>query len=202
LMLSSSPEHFRIEMSQQLKEIQKILITNSSPEARAAHQKFVPGKERIYGARMPFINELAGRYKNGGFELIEALWKAGALEEKLLAAKILGKMAKKDPERALKMVELFAKNIGNWAVCDTIGMQGLKPILKTHDKQIFMMAKKYNRSADFWQRRLSLVLVEWYTRVKEMHPEIKKLVKALEHDDEYYVKKAIAWINRNFEKSK
>src|SRR5688572_31160971 len=57
LMLSSSPEHFRIEMSQQLKEIQKILITNSSPEARAAHQKFVPGKERIYGARMPKSEE-------------------------------------------------------------------------------------------------------------------------------------------------
>ena len=189
-------------MSQQLKEIQKILTANSSPEGRAAHQKFVPGQCKIYGVRMPFINELAGRYKGGGFDLIESLWKAGALEEKLLAVKILGKIAKKDPERALKMVQLFAENIGNWAVCDAIGMQGLKPILKTHDQQIFALAKKYNQSADFWQRRLSLVLVEWYTRVKGLHPEIKKLVKALEHDDEYYVKKAIAWINRNFEKRK
>jgi 3-methyladenine DNA glycosylase AlkD len=195
-------KQFRIDMSQQLKVIQKILTTNSSREARAAHQKFVPGKDKIYGVRMPLINELAGRYKSGGFDLIENLWKAGALEEKLLAVKILGKIAKKDPERALKMVELFAKNIGNWAVCDAIGMQSLKPILKTHDKQIFTLAKKYNRSADFWQRRLSLVLVEWYTRVKEMHAEIKKLVKALEHDDEYYVKKALVWINKNFEKNK
>lgn len=190
------------DMSKELKEIQKILIANSSTDAKAAHQKFVPGKEKIYGVRMPFLNELAARYKSGGFDLIEALWKAGALEEKVLAIKMLGKIAKKDPERSLKMVQLFAKNIGNWAVCDAIGMQGLKPILKTHQEQIFALAKKYNQSTDFWQRRLSLVLVEWYTRIKEIHPEIRKLVKALESDEEYYVKKAIVWINKNFEKEK
>jgi len=189
-------------MSQQLKDIQIILTTNSSPEARAAHQRFVPGTDKIYGVRMPFINELAGRYKSGGFDLIEALWKAAALEEKLLAVKILGKIAKKDPERSLKTVQMFAENIGNWAVCDAIGMQGLKPILKTNDKQIFTLAKKYNQSADFWQRRLSLVLVEWYTPVKEKHPEIKKLVSNLEDDDEYYVKKAVVWIKKNFTKGK
>lgn len=189
-------------MSQQLKAIQKILTDNSSPEAKASHQKFVPGKEKIYGVRMPFLNELAASYKNGGFELVEELWKAGALEEKVLAVKMLGKIAKKDPQLSLKMVELFAKNIGNWAVCDAMGMQGLKPILQTHQKEIFALAKRYNQSPDFWQRRLSLVLVEWYTRIKELHPEIKKLVKALEKDEEYYVKKAIVWINKNFEKGK
>jgi 3-methyladenine DNA glycosylase AlkD len=81
-------------------------------------------------------------------------------------------------------------------------MQGLKPIFKTHRDEIFALAKKYNQSTDFWQRRLSLVLLEWYTRIKELHPEIIKLVKALENDEEYYVKKAIVWINKNFEKEK
>lgn len=189
-------------MSKELFAIQKILIANSSPEAKAAHQKFVPGKEKIYGVRMHFINGLAAQYKTGGFELIEKLWKAGALEEKLLAVKMLGKIAKKDPERSLKMIQLFAGNIGNWAVCDAMGMQGLKPILKSHQQEIFALAKTYNQSSDFWQRRLSLVMVEWYTRIKELHPEIKKLVKALEKDEEYYVKKAIVWINKNFEKGK
>ena len=189
-------------MSPQLREIQKIFKEKAIPEAKTAHQKFVPGNEKIYGIRMPFLNELAGKYKDGGFELVEALWKAGALEEKVLAVKILGMIAKKDPDRSLKMVGLFAQNSGNWAVCDAIGMQGLKPILKTHQKEVFALAKKYNRSTDFWQRRLSLVLVEWYTRMKELHPEIKKLVKALESDEEYYVKKAVVWINKNLEKGK
>ena len=93
---------------------------------------------------MPFINELSAQYKTGGFDLIEELWKAGALEEKLLAVKMLGKIAKKDPELSLKMVKLFAQNIGNRAVCDTIGMQGLKRIFKTHQQEIFALAKTYN----------------------------------------------------------
>ncbi|MEI9809158.1 MAG: hypothetical protein WDO16_15575 [Bacteroidota bacterium] len=41
-------------------------------------------------------------------------------------------------------------------------------------------------------------MVEWYTRDSGRHAEIKKLVKALEDDEEYYVKKAVAWIKRNF----
>jgi 3-methyladenine DNA glycosylase AlkD len=189
-------------MSQQLKDIQKILKEKAIPEAKAAHERFVPGKERIYGVRTPVLNDLAAQFKGGGFELVEELWKAGALEEKILAVKMLGRIAKKDPDRSLKMVQLFANNIGNWAVCDAMGMQALKPILKTHQKEIFALAKTYNSSKDFWQRRLSLVLVEWYTRIEELHPQIKQLVKNLEGDDEYYVKKAIVWINKNFKKGK
>ena len=81
-------------------------------------------------------------------------------------------------------------------------MQGLKPILKTHQKEVFALAWKYNSSKDFWQRRLSLVLVEWYTRLPEHHTEIKKLIKNLETDDEYYVKKAVVWIKKNLKKGK
>lgn len=190
-------------MSAQLKEIQKVLHANSSPGHKQSQEKFVPGsQEKSYGVRMPVINELAKKNKIGGFELVEELWKAGSLEEKLMAVKILGMVAKKDPVRSLNMIQLFAKNIGNWAVCDAMGMQGLKPILKSHQKEIFALAWKYNNSKDFWQRRLSLVLVEWYTRIPALHPEIKKLITTLEKDDEYYVKKAVVWIKRNFTKGR
>jgi len=189
-------------MPSQLKAIQQILKTKAIPEAKAAHERFVPGKERIYGVRTPVLNVLAAQFKAGGFELVEELWKAGVLEEKILAVKMLGKIAKKDPERSLKMTRLFAKNIGNWVICDSMGMQGLKPILTTHQEDIFKLARKFNNSKDPWQRRLSLVLVEWYTRVKELHPEIMRLVKNLENDEEYYVKKAVAWIKQNFAKGK
>lgn len=189
-------------MSKQLKQIQEILIRQANFAAKVAHEKFIPGAEKIYGVRNPVLNDLASTFKEGGFDLVEELWKAGSYEEKILAIKMLGKIAKKDPHRSLRLVQLFAKNIGNWAVCDAIGMQGLKPILQTHQKEIFALAKKYNSSKDFWQRRLSLVLVEWHTRIPELRPEINKLVRALENDDEYYVKKAIIWIKKNFEKGK
>lgn len=190
-------------MMSQLKQIQQVLKDHASEAAVKAQEKFIPGfSEKSYGVRMPVVNELAKKNKTGGFDLAAQLWKAGALEEKLIAVKIVGMIAKKDPVRALQMVQLFAGNIGNWAVCDAIGMQGLKPLVKSHQDEIFKLARKYNKSKDFWQRRLSLVLVEWYTREKALHPEIMKLVKNLENDEEYYVKKAVTWIRKNFVKGR
>jgi len=183
--------------------IQKALIAKSNKAALAAQQNFVPGvAAKVYGVRMPVLNELAKEYKEGGFELVKELWDAGAFEEKILAVKVLGLVAKKDPARTLQLVQYFAPGIDNWALCDSMGMQGLKPILKTHREEIFALAKKYNCSENFWERRLSLVLVEWYTRFPELHPAIHKLIKPLENDPEYYVRKAVVWIKKNFEKGK
>ncbi|MBC7875178.1 MAG: DNA alkylation repair protein, partial [Ferruginibacter sp.] len=142
------------------------------------------------------------KYNGGSFTLAEELWKSGWLEERIIAIKIMEKRGKDDPERLLHLFGQFSETVDNWAVCDGLGMQFLRGIVKTHAKDIFLIAKKYNSSSKMWQRRLSLVMVEWYTRNKEMHPQIRKLVAALEEDEEYYVKKAVVWIKKNFEKDK
>ena len=189
-------------MSEQLIVIQNTLQLKASAETIASLKKFVPGSQQIYGVKMPVLNELAKQFKSGGFELVEELWLSGAYEEKLLAIKILEKISGKDPGRALKLVEHFSPGIDNWAICDAIGMQALKPIVKTHQEEIFRLSKKYSISYNMWQRRLSLVLVEWYTRNRKFHPAINSLVRKLENDKEYYVKKAVDWLKRNIAKRK
>ena len=190
-------------MSHQLETIQKILQQHSNKAALDANKKFVPGSsKKVYGVRNPVLNDLAKQFKEGGFGLVKELWDAGAYEEKLTALKMMGCIAKKDPEKSLQLIRHFAKGIDNWAECDTMGMQALKPIVKTHQNEIFALAKKYNVSKDMWQRRLSLVLVEYYTRDKSLLPEINKLVASLEDDKEYYIKKAIVWIKKNIAKGK
>lgn len=184
------------------KAIQQQLSAKAQPGSKEFFSKMVPGKQKIYGVKTPELNELAKQYKEHGFELAEMLWNSGALEEKIIAVKIIEKTGRKDPERLLKLVQHFANGIDNWAVCDAVGMQGLRPIVKTHKEEIFQLANKYNRSPDPWKRRLSLVMVEWYTREPSAHAAINKLVKAVEKDDEYYVKKAVEWIRRNMAKGK
>ena len=189
-------------MSKQLIEVQQALRANSSEKNIEFFEKMVPGKQKIYGVKTPVLNEVVKKYKPGSFDLAEELWGSGALEEKIIAIKILEKTGKTDPGRLLKLFRKFSKEIDNWAVCDGLGMQFLRGIVKTHQDQIFDLAKKLNHSKDPWQRRLSLVMVEWYTRHREMNKEIKKLVEHLEDDKEYYVKKAVVWIKRNFKKGK
>lgn len=189
-------------MSKQLQEIQQQLISRAEKSNPAFFQKMVPGEQKIYGVKTPLLNEIAKNYKAGSFTLAQELWKSGSLEEKIIAIKIMEKKGKEDPAQLLKLFKQFSRNIDNWAVCDGLGMQFLRGIVKTHAAEIFTIAAKYNVSKSMWQRRLSLVMVEWYTRTKEHIPAVKKLVKGLENDDEYYVKKAVVWINRNFEKGK
>jgi 3-methyladenine DNA glycosylase AlkD len=185
-----------------LSAIQKILKENSSVEGKAAQEKFVPGVEHAYGTRAPVLNELAKQIKDGDFDLVKELWKGKYIEEKILAAKLLGRIAKKNPDKTLLLLKSFSKDISDWAVCDTLGMQAPKKINKTHAKEIFQLSNQLITSENFWQRRFALVLAEWYTRDKNFHPAIRQLLKKVEHDQEYYVKKAVVWINRNFSKGR
>src|SRR4030095_255036 len=189
-------------MSVLLKQVQKELKKHATPEAKAAALKFVPNAEKVYGIRTPILNVMAKKYKEGGFELVKELWDSGAFEEKLLAAKLLNVICKRDPLLSLKIVAGFSKDISDWAVCDTVGMQSLKPVAKKIQKEIFDLSAKLVRSKNLWERRLSLVIIEVYTKEKSLQPEIIKRVKMLENDEEYYVKKAVVWIKRNFGKGR
>jgi 3-methyladenine DNA glycosylase AlkD len=189
-------------MSAELLAIQEHLTTKADKKNQAFFGKMVPGGQKVYGVKTPELNDIAKQYKASSFDLAKELWASGALEEKIIAVKIIEKTGKQDPKLVLKLFKEFSKTVDNWAVCDGLGMQFLRGIVKTHAGDIFAIAKKFNKSKNPWQRRLSLVMVEWYTRKKEYMPEIKRLVKALENDKEYYVKKAVVWINRNFKKGK
>ena len=189
-------------MSDLLKQVQKELQGHATPEAKTAALKFVPNAEKVYGIRTPVLNVLAKKYKEGGFDLVKELWDSGAFEERLLAAKLLTIICKRDPLLSLKLVAGFSKDISNWAVCDAVGMQSLKPVAKKIQKEIFDLSAKLLKSKNLWERRLSLVIIEVFTKDRSLHPEIMKRITMLENDEEYYVKKAVVWINRNFEKGR
>ena len=185
-----------------IQKIQKSLKENASPQGRAATKKFVPGAVKAFGVRTPVLNELAKQYKHGGFKLAEQLWKCESMEEKLLAGKLLGKIAKNNPAKTVALLRKFSKDISDWAVCDTLAMQAPKQINKTHPGELFKISSALITSKNLWQRRFALVLTEWYTRDKKFHPAIQELLEKVKDDDEYYVKKAVVWIQRNFRKGR
>ena len=179
-------------------EIRKILQKNANEQALASFRKFVPGAQTAYGVRMPVLNQLAKSFRDGGFPLVLELWMSGSFEERMLAAKVLSHISGKEPERTLELVERFSSDITDWAVCDTLGMQSVNKLRKKFPDHVFKLSEKLVRSKNPWQRRLALVLVEWYTRDASFHPRINKLLERVKDDKEYYVKKAVSWIKRNY----
>ena len=178
----------------QLKEIQKILKNKSSKETKASTQKFNPSSQRVYGVKVPVLNEIAKKIKDADFELVEKLWKSGVFEERLLAIKILGRICKKDPDKTLKIIRKIAPGISDWGVCDTLATQGIRKIVEEKQKELFELSQKYILSNNFWQRRFGLVLLINFAKDRSSRKNIETILKKVENDKEPYVKKAITWL--------
>lgn len=183
-----------------IKEIEDQLKEKSSQKVRESFQKFIPNSQNVYGVKVPELNKMAKIYKDGGFDLVEILWKSGSFEERLLASKILAEISKSNPDLTLKLIEDFSKEITDWAVCDTLGQQGTKKIWELKKKEILDLSKRLAGSKNFWQRRLSLVLVENFKNNTTYKEEIINLMKKLENDPEPYVQKAVQWTKNNLAK--
>ena len=190
-----------LNVSQRAVAIKQSLVAMSDPAAKAATQKFAPTAQNVNGVRVPLLNQLAKEHRDGGFELAEALWKAGSFEERLLAAKLIGSSCKKDPDRAVTLAKKFASEISDWAVCDTLAMQGLRGIAFQKQDELFAWSNKLVKSKKPWERRLSLVLLTHFVKDQEARAQIGETLARLSSDKEYYVKKAVQWLQRDLEKS-
>jgi 3-methyladenine DNA glycosylase AlkD len=160
-----------------LRKIRSILKGRAHPNAKAAFQKLVPTSQNVYGVRMPVLNELARQYMAGGFELVEGLWSAATFEERMLSAKILGKVCKNDPERSLALLLKFSNEISDWAICDTIATQGIRGIVKSRRREVFNLSRRFVRSELMWQRRLGIVLLTNYAKEDSLKKEIQEIIR-------------------------
>ena len=50
-------------MTKELIEIQKILRSRSSENVKKSFEKFIPSEQKIYGVKVPQLNELAKKFK-------------------------------------------------------------------------------------------------------------------------------------------
>lgn len=190
----------QMDISQRLSSIKQALVAKSDEEAKAAFRKFIPTSQHVYGVRVPLLNQLAKEHREGAFELAESLWKSGAFEEKLLGAKLLGSSCKKDPDRALRLAKEFAAQITDWAVCDTLGMQGVKGIALRKQTELFAWSNTLVKSKNLWERRLGLVLLTHFVKDRNARTQIEETLARLRDDKEHYVKKAVEWLQKDLRK--
>jgi 3-methyladenine DNA glycosylase AlkD len=190
----------KLDISDRVSSIKQALAAQSDEKAKGAVRKFIPTSQHVYGVRLPLLNQIAKEHRDGGFELAEALWKSGSFEEKLLAAKLIGGSCKKDPDRALTLAKKFAAQICDWAVCDTLGLQGVKGISLQKQIELFAWSNKLVKSKNLWERRLGLVLLTHFVQDRNSRAQIEETLARLGGDKEHYVKKAVAWLQRDLRK--
>jgi 3-methyladenine DNA glycosylase AlkD len=190
----------RLDISERVSSIKQALAAQSDEKAKGAVRRFVPTSQHVYGVRLPLLNLIVKEHRKGGFDLAEALWNSGAFEEKLIAAKLLGSSCKKNPERALTLAKKFAAQVSDWAVCDTLGMQGVKGIALEKQIELFAWSNKLVKSKSLWERRLGLVLLTHFVKDRNSRTQIEETLGRLRGDKEHYVKKAVEWLQKDLQK--
>jgi hypothetical protein len=61
----------------QLKIIQNLFRQFADEQVLAANKISMPGSSAMYGIKMPVLNDIAKKYKENGFDLVELLWQGG-----------------------------------------------------------------------------------------------------------------------------
>lgn len=116
---------------------------------------------------------------------MEALWRAGGFEERLLATKVLGGACKKDPDRALGLAKKVSAQISDWAVCDTLATQGLRGIAVKKQVDLLAWSRQLVKSTNPWERRLALVLLMHFIKDKDSRVQIEETLTRLSDNKEY-----------------
>jgi 3-methyladenine DNA glycosylase AlkD len=123
-----------------------------------------------------------------------------AFEERLLAVKMLGCVCRKDPERALRLVETFSAQVNDWAVCDTLATQSVRAIAKKMQSELLELSGRLVKLPNFWERRFAAVLLTNYAKPIELRKRVLGILRHAEDDREHYVRKAVEWLRRDLEK--
>ena len=190
-----------LDMDKLVSTIEREFSNLASAEALAATRKFVPTSTQVYGLRMPQLNEMAKKYKDGSIPLSLALWETGSFEGRMLAVKLLEKLGRNEASEILKVMDLFKDNLSDWAICDTLGMQGARKALKYYPRDCFDLARRYILNNNPWVIRLGIVLLIHFTKSSEYRDQIPGIVAHLRQSKDHYLKKALVWLDKNLEKN-
>jgi len=189
------------QLSEDVARIQALLRANATTERQAAARKFAPTAERVHGVQLPVLNAITQEFAAGGLPLAQKLWVLGAFEERLIAAKIVGRVAAKDRDSVFAFVQTSIADLRDWAVCDTLATQGVRRILTTKREELLALSSRLIRSTDRWSRRFGVVLLTNFAPERELHADLVARMKPLKNEAEHYVKKAVEWLSRDLAKA-
>ena len=186
--------------------IMKELEDLSSEKAAQGTARLVKTGDRILGVPGRELDKLAVRYwKTLTWEELDNLWSESVLEAKILAAKILGRKASKEPDKALETVARWAGEIDNWAVCDVLATQGLRKAFKKNPEAAEdFVGKEYEegeRRGKVFLKRLAMVASISLARQGRPAKARELLQKTVDARDPMIVK-ARKWTERELMKKR
>lgn len=178
----------------ELKEILKEIKANGNPENVSGMQRFGIRFEKCFGCNIPFLRNLAKKYK-GNHKLALELWKTEIHEARILSFLI------EDPNQTTELqIETWLKDVKSWDICD-----GLCNNLIRKTKWAYPKIYEWIERDDEFQKRAGFVMmavlaVHNKKADDEIFIDFLEIIEKKFDDERNFVKKAVNWALRQIGK--
>ena len=200
----------RVEKPQAFdEELRSLLRSLGSPENVAGAARFIPGLGESFGVPLPALRVIAAELAKWGkcspsqaFELVERLWHNGSRDERIIAAKVLERLGKREPERTLEIAASFVGDIRNWEECDQLACFGLRYVVQRHPEAVLPCCEGWMQEENKWARRFGVAVLTSLPRDKTYRPSKREfvLLDTVMADETREVQDAVAWALREIGK--
>jgi 3-methyladenine DNA glycosylase AlkD len=186
-----------------------LLRTLGSEEQAAGARRFIPGLAESYGVPLPALRIIAAELVKWGqsrlpqaFVLVKRLWRNGSRDERVIAAKMLERMGKREWAKTLELAASFVKDIRNWEECDQLACFGLRYVVQRHPEAVLPRCGAWVQGEDKWARRFGVAVLTSLPKDKAYQPGEREftILDAVMTDQVREVQDAVAWALREIGK--
>lgn len=186
-----------------------LLRSLGSEEQASGAARFIPGMGESYGVPLPALRIIAaelakwgGRRLPQAFALIERLWHNGSRDERVIAAKMLERLGKREWAKTLELAASFVDDIRNWEECDQLACFGLRYVVQRHPDAVLPRCQAWVQDEDKWTRRFGVAVLTSLPKDKGYQPSEREfaVLDAVMADEAREVQDAVAWALREIGK--
>lgn len=186
-----------------------LLRSMGSEEQVTGARRYIPGMGESYGVPIPALRVIAAelvkwgqRHVEEAFALVERLWHNGSRDERVIAAKVLERLGKREWAKTLDLAASFVCDIRNWEECDQLACFGLRYVVQRHPEAVLSHCRTWVRSEDKWTRRFGVAVLTSMPKDKAYCPSGEEfaILDAVIADEAPEVQDAVAWALREIGK--
>ncbi|MCR4407127.1 MAG: DNA alkylation repair protein [Anaerolineae bacterium] len=190
-------------------ELHGLLRSLGSEENVAGAARFIPGLGESYGVPVPALGLIAAELSKWGqhhveeaFALVERLWHNGSRDERVIAAKMLERLGKREWEKTLEIATSFVGDIRNWEECDQLACFGLREVVQRHPEAVLPRCRDWVRSENKWARRFGVAVLTSLPKDKTYRPSGREfaILDVVMADEAQEVQDAVDWALREIGK--
>jgi len=189
-------------MNHVLQNLRGELKQNADEKIRESGKRYFKEPVEMYGMKSATVLEIGKRYyrdlgkisKSELFELCEALWQSGMMEESFIACTWAYNMRKEFEREDFQVFERWVDHyVGNWASCDTLCNHTIGSFIDRYPGFIAGL-KRWALSPNRWMRRASAVSLIVPGRHGKFLPDILEIATILLFDRDDMVQKGYGWM--------